>query len=1078
MDGAGRPARVAEGNSLRSRRQRNGRPEACVTISIAKRSKATRNGASTIADDLRELSSAKGTGAARRRQGSPKGADLIPNEPMEMEPGSAGQRRRQQKGDLRRLAPHPESTSPQAETKEGQEPECSPPQGRSESAPPHEGFTARQAFSGNRNWPPPQEVSPRHVRGGNYELWRAFFILFAIYLTAFAACISTAVIFCWMLQPAPGASADNLVLNRQQPTAAGKPEERMDDQGDERIESWQAGGRRSAANPEEKGFGQVGKEGRIRHTRSALNEANFTPNLPAATELVFSGHDCSVPYNLTAVTIEHSFSCNEGDLKREQVKKEFVLLQEAVRTRITVRECVASYSRLNHVCAGAGHSSLNAYECAINEPYDLSVEECRRAHRMGMFVRPHQSPHWYEEKGGKSMPARLHKNETTYFQWQRAGKLYTNDDQDVHCYGSWWTFEKEFKCNGHDCKNHHSVVTDFMEFSVFEREAFMYRDNEGIERIMVDHNQLVLPCPTTGGHCTIQKGGGVYLWDRPSDRDSCPFYKLRDTVGVDVTTPGEEGITYLSTDDTMIRIRKQGRPIMRCGDLVYPTEYPRLFLTEATSNPDFSRKLPLSEGSTFLYFNQKLQYIWGGIQDDLETAVLNMRTDNCKQDISNRFREYASRAAEQRSVVDGDTVYIGGHRYGTAEGEVWWVYSCRPLFMVARPTPGTCYDALPVRLSNDDLKRRMANERRRMATEEIIITDAEVELAQNGTTGQYGYFMEPKTHRLLTAAATTICTGQMPPMYQNAQGRWLAYTMGHLSKTSAPQTITDAVRNVTHERGEYFPEGGIYPGPTVLELEQHHQARRAEMGIIAALKDNWRRQQGNQADPSRGWEDVTWNPRMPDPTAMAGIKALEWFWKMVEGYGTICGLLIGTLILFKFTCFCFGVIMRLCTVPQTPNLCVHVLGAFLPSITERLTRGLYKPKGAPGPCHEMASACCGGRDLGTPEDSDDDAPKDRENIRRFHERKRQRRTSSGNRLLKVGRQRQHREDRDRQDEDERRNILTAHRSRPPPGYEGEPVGYAGAYPETGFETMPPMQHVPMTSRRPPPEELSTPPPIH
>ena len=254
------------------------------------------------------------------------------------------------------------------------------------------------------------------------------------------------------------------------------------------------------------------------------------------------------------------------------------------------------------------------------------------------------------------------------------------------------------------------VVTDYVTLSLNKRSAYRYLDPEGNEKILIDHNQVILPdqCTIDSKDCIVDDGA-TYIWTPPSEQDKCGLYNLRTTMGVDVTSEvtAEEGdvTTFIATDDTMVRLEKKYPPKVMCGSVVYATNYDQLFLTNDMENEEFGRPLPPSEGSPYLYANTKVHFAYESLKEGLEETVLQLRADICRKDETNRLREYAGQAAAQRSLTDGDTVRVQDNQFGTASGEVWWIYACRPIIVQARATPGVCFNALPVDLSDQDMQR-------------------------------------------------------------------------------------------------------------------------------------------------------------------------------------------------------------------------------------------------------------------------------------------------------------------------------------------------------------------------------------
>ena len=62
---------------------------------------------------------------------------------------------------------------------------------------------------------------------------------------------------------------------------------------------------------------------RRRRETEPIMRTTSAPTSLAAGDLTFSGFDCTVPYNLTAVTIEESFDSSEQEIQRTQVRKSY-----------------------------------------------------------------------------------------------------------------------------------------------------------------------------------------------------------------------------------------------------------------------------------------------------------------------------------------------------------------------------------------------------------------------------------------------------------------------------------------------------------------------------------------------------------------------------------------------------------------------------------------------------------------------------------------------------------------------------------------------------------------------------------
>jgi hypothetical protein len=82
-------------------------------------------------------------------------------------------------------------------------------------------------------------------------------------------------------------------------------------------------------------------------------------------------------------------------------------------------------------------------------------------------------------------------------------------------------------------------------------------------------------------------------------------------------------------------------------------------------------------------------------------------------------------------------------------------------------------------------------------------------------------------------------------------------------------------------------------------------------------------------------------PELPSTDSLSFYAFLDKVWALVEQYGQVCSVIVGTGIVFRMLTWCWGVFLRLTSTPQTANLALHVVAAFFPALGDRMMRGAY-----------------------------------------------------------------------------------------------------------------------------------------
>ncbi len=646
--------------------------------------------------------------------------------------------------------------------------------------------------------------------------------------------------------------------------------------------------------------------------------------------LLFTAYDCSQPVNLTTIATRTSTTCRTPNPEPPTRQVEYALLQRAEVTRFPLRKCRMRRSRVAYVCANAGHTTLVPEEWIFDREEVISGKECLRTWQNQAFdaYPKHRTAHqkYYPDVAHAQ---KVKVNSTTYLVHPYKGHTYAASN-DVHCSGHVYELENPhwyWLSSTPTVKN--MVVYDYLSIELVHETGLLDRSG----KITTYETQTILPCSIEKEQCTIT--AGTYIWSKPEREDTCPYYLSRDVTGVEFRD--ELGtMTFLSSDGSMVRLRLQ-KPISRCGGVLYPTEFDTLFLAELQHSkgiPQFRRALHESEMSVATYANQQDSFLYQELEEQIAESILQTQTETCQQDRERTHSDYAQRAAEQQAISDGETVRIGGNQFVTAAGEVWYHYQCRPVLVRARKSLD-CHSSLPVSMTTKDFEQYLQQRG-------ISVGENHDNANQLYYTRDNQFFMEPKTRRLVTVSSPSECAKPFAPVYQNQRGDWLAYDAPgfHIAPPPAwmDKLVWDFSPPQTTTRHD-FGDGGIYTAQQIASMDKFSQAPRAREGVAAVLTNQY---QGTLTSlssvPATGFF-----PELPPAPQFNKIYSyFQWIWDLIEKYGQICSVLVGTALIVKILVWLLGVLLRLATIPLTGNLCVHIAGALFPSFRDFLREPAQK----------------------------------------------------------------------------------------------------------------------------------------
>ena len=409
------------------------------------------------------------------------------------------------------------------------------------------------------------------------------------------------------------------------------------------------------------------------------------------------------------------------------------------------------------------------------------------------------------------------------------------------------------------------------------------------------------------------------------------------------------------------------------------TNFPQLFLTEDTEHDRFQKRIHASEASPYLYADMGDQFVHEQVQDDIHRAVLGLQRSECHRDAATRNRQFARKAAEQQAMAEGGTAHLNGGIFFTARGDGGFVYQCRRVEVAGVRPEGRCFNALEVKLTNkeEQLYRQYHG------------------LQEKDKNGQLPklprFFLEPKTHRLLTTAKEEKCLDALAPLYKNSQGKWIAVRSNGLDLSMPPIKLEDGFTDGFKYVKSHIDaaEGGVYDPPTREAIRDYLQAGQAEVAVLGGMVRLYQeKHHGRLYTPDDHMRMSGFFMDAPSEDALEFLTSMNWAWWYLVQYGRLASILLAAALLFRLLKYFVGVMTRLCSHPKTPSSCLHVFHAFFPELSDFIVMGKYRPNGPRGPFREVVAACATRRDLATPVGSDDE---DAERFRRQKQRRRERR---------------------------------------------------------------------------------------
>lgn len=574
--------------------------------------------------------------------------------------------------------------------------------------------------------------------------------------------------------------------------------------------------RRSVKRSIEADYDQSGPELQVEGWMKEFIEAPVPVGGLRWPHTAFHAFDCSVPLDLKAMTTETGM-CKE-EVATTTVERPYYIIQKAVVDRRSGQLCRGRKWTFPLQCGDWSHATILTPFISYDINWPIPEAVCREAWRTGVIT------------DTRGTPKKINLNGTTVLNYDEVGETlykYETPMTDLGCKGGRFRGCDTYGCIDYD----HMVVK--VQLNLYFTTVPLVTDEEKAE-MRDDDTQIIIRCPPGAGACVTSEG--TYLWVPKSSNEllDCPYYMTRHVKGLE-TEHGEGRTVFITTDNSLIRLEiKREESIIGCGVRLFPTDYPRLYVTNDVKGSRLDNPLPSGEGSLALDYTQQDKYLFTDLLHTLNAALQKERFAICEASRQRRKTSYATLAAEQAAVTDGVTLGLGGPWFATAAGSAWWRYRCRRLAVFGEQQD-RCYNALPIKLGRPDAERYW---NARVATQQEMFDKV------NSTEGRQ-LFLEPKTHRVIEEAETMPCSDVFPPLYVNWAGKWVK--LGPLL-TLADYEPEPALRQGETERGisqaiidakidQITEDGGVYPQEMTLRMEAFRRAPRKKAAIMTELSN-------------------------------------------------------------------------------------------------------------------------------------------------------------------------------------------------------------------------------------------------
>ena len=451
------------------------------------------------------------------------------------------------------------------------------------------------------------------------------------------------------------------------------------------------------------------------------------PAPPIHHNLDVRAYDCGSPPDIVPQVAEDEEDfCSHTLYQQDLVIKENVtmkVLQKSRDRHAYTLHCSVSRSTIPSGCGFLSHQWLLHSYLALDRREDITTSECYDMFRNQTFR---------DERG---IVHNLTLGVVNTIHTPTAGRV----QEDGTCVTGEALLEGVWKTG--------VVVSTHRKIKIVRRVATMKEDGT----VLVPSLQKRLPCHRLSGGCITAMG--TFKWSAQEVVDQCPYYQLRQTTGSLVADKSGHTL-FVSKEGALVRLFLRS-PVSACGSVLHRTNFANLYLTEDLRNLKFMRQLPQAEYDISTYVAQADSWEDGHIKAWMRKELQSALRYECRRRIQrDRVTQAQLNAARTTSATMRDAVHLGNAVFALPAGDVFYRFTCRPI-RVEAVSVNKCYDALPVRLSEQDY--RIYSE-----TRGLHVPQDEFQL-----------FVAPGNHILEPVGVPTLCANLTPPIFRGMDGQYI-----------------------------------------------------------------------------------------------------------------------------------------------------------------------------------------------------------------------------------------------------------------------------------------------------------------